>query len=141
MVQMRSALELYRSDTGDYPVPNESGLAEAVQILSIDNPWLSNTGNFAAMLRPYLNKLPTDPLNIGPFINYGKGDYFYWYYKYSTGYVLCTALEAPKTSNVNPLTSLPQGTPYTSGGVSATFPADHGDSLHMFYNGFCVSSF
>jgi general secretion pathway protein G len=133
LIQMRNALELYRTDNNDYPLPND-GIGDQFQSYSIHDKWKNTngaSGNFPAQLSPYLSKLPVDPIN-NDVPGFGSGAHFYWYYKYSTGYVLCAALESPKTSTFNPLASFPQ---------FGAFPADHGDSQHMFYNGFCVSSF
>jgi general secretion pathway protein G len=123
ILQIRNALELYRSDNNSYPAGGGDG-GDPNQAYSVNpNTW-TGSANFPSSLRTYLPTLPLDPQNIDV-SGFGPGAHFYWYHKHNDGYLLCAAPEVPKSTN-NPLA----GTGYDA----------WGDSGHMFKGGFCIVS-
>lgn len=90
--QIRIALELYKSDHGDYPTAGP-------WIISNNSNWDSTLG---VALAPYISKLPRDPIN-NTGVPWGDGGYTYAY-GYNTGmysygitkrYDLATQFENP----------------------------------------------
>jgi len=133
ILQIRTALELYRSENSGYPAGG-GDMGDPNQAYSTDPRTWTEPANFPSSLKSYLAKLPLDPTpkDLGNFV---QGSYFYWYHrseKNADGYILCTALEVKKGSN-NPVVT-PISHFYSDYSV-------YGGSNGMFNGGFCVSSF
>lgn len=81
--QMRLALELYKSDHGDYPVTTNDYFIDN----SYDNwsgSWSGNPVTLKTDLAPYLSKLPIDPVNSSP-QPWIEGNGYGYAYKYKPG--------------------------------------------------------
>ena len=109
--QISTALELYYSDHGSYPV----GQSLSIQT-DINNPnsvWENGTGVLVSALAPYLRKLPTDPRNNDATC-YANGAHFYTYLS-PTGkdYGIYASLENPKSGTQDP--KFPTNSPYPTG--------------------------
>jgi len=85
------ALELYKTQTGDYPVAVGS-TGQGGWEISV--PTASNS-DFLSILRTsgVISKVPVDPINTGDFAT--SGSKFYSYYRYPAGYVGCDASRGP----------------------------------------------
>jgi len=85
------ALEIYKTQTGDYPVAVPS-TGQGGWEMSV--PTAGNS-DFLAILRTsgVISKVPTDPVNTGDFAT--SGSKFYAYYRYPAGYLGCDTNRGP----------------------------------------------
>lgn len=85
------ALEIYKTQTGDYPLAVGS-TGQGGWEISV--PTTSNS-DFLSILRTsgVISKVPVDPVNTGDFAT--SGSKFYSYYRYPAGYVGCDASRGP----------------------------------------------
>lgn len=111
--QISTALELYYSDRGSYPVGEFLSLQYTADPLSFwrGDPSLNNA--LVLALEPYLKKIPTDPRNNDSNC-YANGAHFYTY-ESPTGksYGIYASLENPRAGAQDPLG--PTGIGYPTG--------------------------
>lgn len=100
--QLQSALELYRSDIGSYPVTSNS--------YQLPNSVISGTGNcpspgsFTYSSTTYMKKIPCDPLGAS---YYNTGDYYYS--SDGTNYTLAACIENVNDTDQNVTSTPPSG--------------------------------
>jgi len=88
--QIRTALELYYNDNGQYPFPNESGFYASYNSSGVHKEW----SILAAELQPYIEPLPVDPTNVWPLTYFYGTDTYSQCPSYDGGsYVLFVATE------------------------------------------------
>ena len=99
LLQIQSALELYRADQGSYPLPNGATIGNCGSGVTIGSPTCSTT---------YLKKIPLDP-NGSTYYNSGK----YFYSSDGTTYTIASCIENTNDKDQNITTTAPTGSTST----------------------------
>ena len=101
--QLQAALELYRSDTGSYPISSGT-YSLPVSVIS-GSGTCPNPGTFTQSSTTYMQTIPCDPMGTSW---YNGGNYYYYSSDGST-YELAACIENVNDSDTHDTTSAPSG--------------------------------